>query len=271
MLQQPGNLMDRLACLGEAEIPVLKRTARELARLRGDGALPDARSVADVVTDDPLMTVKLLRYMQRRKHRSQACELVDVKQALLMMGLDTFFRDVPAAPIVEEMLREPRAAVHFLHVVRRAQRAASYAFDWALRLHDMHAEEIQVAALLAHLAELLLWCFDPAGMLETRRLQAEDHTLRSAEAQTQALGFASLELQRRLNAAWALPGLLGNLEEANPSTRARIVMLAVDLARHSAGGWDDAALPDDFSEIAALLHMEPSRVVALVKAGPAIA
>ncbi|MDA8127713.1 MAG: HDOD domain-containing protein [Betaproteobacteria bacterium] len=270
MLQQPGSLMDRLACLGEDEIPVLRRTARELARLRGDDALPDARSVADVVTDDPLMTVKLLRYMQRHKPRSQACELVDVKQALLMMGLDAFFRDVPPAPIVEEMLREPRAAVHFLHVVRRAQRAASYAFDWALRLHDMHAEEIQVSALLAHLAELLLWCFDPVGMLEARRLQAADH-LRSAEAQTQALGFASLELQRRLAAAWALPGLLGNLEAANPSTRARIVVLAVDLARHSADGWDDAALPDDFNEIAALLHMEPSRVMALVKAGPAIA
>jgi hypothetical protein len=37
--------------------------------------------------------------------------------------------------------------------------------------------------------------------------------------------------------------------------RVRNVRLAVDLARHSANGWDDAALPDDFKAIEDLLHM----------------
>jgi hypothetical protein len=31
--------------------------------------------------------------------------------------------------------------------------------------------------------------------------------------------------------------------------------LAVDLARHSANGWDDPALPDDFRAIEELLHV----------------
>ena len=39
------------------------------------------------------------------------------------------------------------------------------------------------------------------------------------------------------------------------SARARNVLLAAALARHSANGWDDAALPDDFKDIAALLHL----------------
>jgi hypothetical protein len=37
--------------------------------------------------------------------------------------------------------------------------------------------------------------------------------------------------------------------------RVRNVTLAVDLARHSANGWDDAALPDDYSAIEDLLHV----------------
>ena len=37
--------------------------------------------------------------------------------------------------------------------------------------------------------------------------------------------------------------------------RVRNVALAVDLARHSANGWDDPALPDDFAAIAELLHI----------------
>ncbi len=274
MSQQPGSLTEWLAFLGRADIPVLKRTARELARLRDDEALLNARSVADVVTDDPLMTLKLLRYMQTHKHRHQTHELVDVKQTLLMMGVDTFFRAVPAAPIAEEMLHDHRAAlVSLLHTVRRAQRSAYYAFDWALRLHDLHAEEVQVSALLTHVAEMLMWCFNPEQMLAIQRLQGADHTLRSADVQKLVLGFAGLEFQRELTLAWRLPELLGNLTDPAQAqtTRVRTVMLAVNLARHSAHGWHDAALPDDFHEIAKLLHMDPNKVMALVKAGPAIA
>ncbi|WP_018506561.1 HDOD domain-containing protein [Thiobacillus thioparus] len=274
MALQPASLADWLAFLGRADIPVLKRTARELERLREDEVQLNARAVADVVTDDPLMTVKLLRYMQTHKRRNQTHELVDVKQALLMMGLDTFFREVPAMPIAEEMLKEHRAAlVYLLRTVRRAQRSAYYAFDWALRLHDMHAEEVQVSALLTHVSEMLMWCFSPERMLEIQKLQATDHAMRSADAQTLVLGFAGLELQRQLTITWRLPELLRNLMDPAlaQSIRVRNVMLAVNLARHSAHGWHDAALPDDFDEIAALLHMDPNKVMALVKAGPAIA
>jgi HD-like signal output (HDOD) protein len=269
MSLQPESLADWLAFLGRADIPVLKHTARELERSRADEALLNARSIAHVVTDDPLMTVKLLRYMQTHKHRNQKYELVDVKQALLMMGLDTFFREVPAMPIAEDMLHgHLDALVHLLHTVRRAQRSAHYAFDWALRLHDLHAEEVHVSALLSHVAEMLMWCFNPAQMLEIRKRQEADHTLRSADVQRQVLGFTGTELQRQLAIEWQLPELLLNLMDPAQakSLRVRNVVLAANLARHSAHGWDNAALPDDYRDIAALLRMEPDKVMALVRA-----
>lgn len=272
MQQQPKSLAAWLAFLRQADIPVLKHTTRELERLRADESLLNARSIAHVVTDDPLMTVKLLRYMQTHKHRNQKYELVDVKEALLMMGLDTFFREVPAIPISEDMLHgHLDALVRLLHTVRRAQRAAHYAFDWALRLHDLHAEEVHVSALLAHVAEMLLWCFNPAQMLEIQKRLDADRALRSADVQKQVLGFTGMELQRQLTTEWQLPALLMNLmDPAQANTiRVRNVMLAVDLARHSAQGWDNAALPDDYREIGTLLRMETDKVMALVKAGPA--
>lgn len=273
MLQQPEGLADWLAFLGRADIPVLQHTARTLAHLQDDEKQFNARSVADVVTDDPLMTLKLLRYMQTHKHRNQSYELVDVKQALLMMGLDAFFRDVPAMPLVETLLTGQRGAlVRLLHTVRRAQRAAYYAFDWALRQHDLHAEEVQVSALLTHVAEMLMWCFSPARMIEIERMQAADAALRSADAQQQVLGFPLADLQRELTVAWGLPELLVNLADPahRHTSRVRTITLAVNLARHSAHGWDDAALPDDFEDIAGLLHMDVAKVMALVKAGPAV-
>lgn len=274
MSQQPESLAAWLAFLRQAEIPVLRHTARELERLRADESLLNARSIADVVTDDPLMTAKLLRYLQTHKHRNQKYELVDVKQALLMLGLDTFFREVPAAPVAEDMLHDHRAAlVHLLQAVRRAQRSAYYAYDWALRLHDLHAEEVYVSALLINFSEMLMWCFNPGPMLEIAKRQAADPGLRSADVQKQVLGFAGVDFQRQLTTEWQLPELLRNLMDpalAN-TTRVRNVVLAANLSRHSAQGWDNAALPDDYREIAALLRMELDKVMALVKRPPAIA
>ena len=272
MAQQPESLVDWIGFLGRADIPVLRSTALALVRLRDDQRLLNASSIADVVTDDPLMTVKLLRYMQMHKSRHQQQELLDVKQALLMMGLDTFFREVPATLIAEDLFNgHPEALAYLLLTVRRARRSAYYAADWAERMHDMHTEEVKVSALLTHVAELLMWCFNSASMLEIRKLQASSKTRRSGEVQQQVLGFAGMDLQRQLTVEWKLPELLMDLMDPaqSQSPLVRNVMLAVRLARHSANGWHDAALPDDFHDIAELLHMEPNKVMVLVKAGPA--
>lgn len=273
MAQQRKNLDEWLALFGTAEIPVLRHTARELARLHADETLFTARAVADAVTEDPLMTLKLLRHLQRRKHSRQEYELVEVRQALLMTGLDTFLREVPARPTVEELLQgHLDALVLLLGTVHRAQRAAHYAYDWALRLHDLHAEEVFVSTLLTHVSEMLMWCFNPESMMQIHNRQRADATLRSAEVQQQVLGFTGIELQRRLTVDWKLPELLQNL--ADPalarSSRVRNVMLAVNLARHSAHGWDDAALPDDYRAIGELLRMEPERVQHLVRDLPGV-
>ncbi|MHB1084618.1 MAG: HDOD domain-containing protein [Thiobacillus sp.] len=272
MAQQPESLADWIVFFGQADIPVLRSTALALARLRDDQRLLNASSIADVVTDDPLMTVKLLRYMQTHKSRHQQQELLDVKQALLMMGLETFFREVPATLIAEDMFQNhPEALVYFLLTVRRARRSAYYAADWAERMHDMHAEEVKVSALLTHVAEMLMWCFNPAPMLDIRRRHAVSPTRHSGEVQQQVLGFAGMDLQRQLTVEWRLPALLMDLMDPaqSQSPLVRNVTLAVRLARHSANGWHDAALPDDFRDIAELLHMEPSKVMALVRTGPA--
>lgn len=265
------DLSDWIRLFGQTDIPVLHHTVRELEHLNTGHHL-NANSIADIVNDDPLMTVKLLRYMQSHKHRAQIQELIDVKQTLLMMGMETFFRDVPVTLIAEEMLHEHRSALAFLrYTVRRAQRSALYAVDWAFRLHDLHAEEVRVSALLTHVAEMLMWCFNPGQMLVIRRQQALEPTRRSAEIQRMVLGFSGVELQRQLVSEWRLPELLASLADPAQadSPRVRNVLLAVRLARHSANGWHDPALNDDFIAIGELLHMDPGKVMSMVKTGPA--
>ena len=261
--------LDRwLAFLGAAEIPVLKQTARELDALREDAARLDTRSIAQVIKRDPLMTVKLLNRFQRLKSRSGR-DIIQVEQALMMLGMNPFFEQVPARPLVEDLLRGNLDALRgLLRVVRRSRRAAEFATEWAAHRVDLHYEDIRIAALLHDLAELLLWCLAPERMLEVRRRQVNDSTLRSRAAQEAVFGVALADLQAGLARMWALPELLLKLmDDASANEpRVRNVKLAVDLARHSADGWTDAALPDDYVRIADLLRSTPEQVKAMVGA-----
>ena len=265
--QEIKGLEGWVAFLSRAEIPVLKQTARDLAALHENADNLSARAVADCIARDPMMTVKLLRYQQQHRHRRQEHEVMEVEQALLMLGVEAFFRKIPPQPLMDEVLRgQMGALVHLLRVVHRSHRASAYAFDWAVRLRDLHFEEVRIAALLHDLAEMLMWCFAPAEMLKIYAMQQHDKTMRSHDAQEQVLGFPLTDLQLALAREWSLPQLLLTLmdDECAQQQRVRNVILAVNLARHSANGWDDAALPDDYKDIGELLHLQPEEVMVMI-------
>jgi HD-like signal output (HDOD) protein len=155
-----------------------------------------------------------------------------------------------------------------LHVVHRSHRASAYAYDWAVRRRDLHYEEIRVAALLRDMTEILMWCFAPADMLKVQTLQDQDKSMRSGLAQEQVFGFRLVSLQKELVKEWQLPALLLNLMNAENNQQPRVlnVVLADRLARHSAHGWDDAALPDDYKLIGELLNVKTEDVMEIVGA-----
>lgn len=259
--------------LSGTDIPVLRQTARDLAVLHQDQNRLSARSVAQVIAVDPMMTLKLLRYLQLHKRRSQTSEVMQVEQALIMLGVEAFFNKIPAQPTVQDALAgQMDALVHLLHGIHRAHRASEYAYDWAVRLNDLHYEEVRVAALLHDIAEMLMWCFEPQKMLKIRSIQQQDKALRSRAVQEQVLGFTLADLQKLLVQKWELPKLLLMLmDDANANQpRVRNVQLAVNLARHSANGWDDAALPDDYKDIGELLRAPAEQVMLIVGADAGI-
>jgi len=256
--------------LTRVDIPVLKKTARKLSALMVKADNLSAREIAQIIKDDPLMTVKLMRYQQYHKHRSQDHEVVEVEQLLMMLGLENALKRVPAEPLVEDLLGSQHrdALVYLLKVIHRAKVASNYAFDWAVRLHDLHYEEVRIAALLHDIAEILMWCFAPKAMLHVRSVQTKNKTVRSQHVQEQVLGFSLHALQLELATQWKLPQLLITLmdDSCSDQQRVRNVFLAVSLARHAANGWDDAALPDDYAEIGHLLNLKPEEVMVVVGA-----
>ncbi|HJV86243.1 MAG TPA: HDOD domain-containing protein [Noviherbaspirillum sp.] len=241
------------------EVPVLRQTAHAITQARARAERINIREVADIVLHDPLMTARVLRFSVRQRGRRQLQDISTVEHAVMMLGVEPFFHHFVQFEVVEEQLAaHPQALLGLLHVIRRAQRAARYALDWATWRCDLNSEEVAVAALLHDLAEMLIWCVAPRQALEVAALRKSHPAMRTADAYEAVLHFPLEGLQAALCRTWELPELLLNLMDDSHSERPRVknVKLAVDLARHSAKGWDDPALPDDFRAIARLMNID---------------
>jgi HD-like signal output (HDOD) protein len=253
------------------ELPILRQTARRLETARLDIDKVSGRDIARIVLQDPLMAVRMLAYIQPFRGKHLRSDITTIDSAVMMFGIEPFFTKFENPLTIESMLKdEPQALLGLLQVVRRAQRASRYAHDWAFARHDVNIEEVTLATLLHDLSEILLWCFAPKLAIEIRTMQQADKTLRSALAQERVLGITLFDLQLALCHAWHLPGLLATLmdDEHNEQPRVRNVTLAVNLARHSSNGWTDAALPDDFSAIEKLLHIDRETLMARLEIPP---
>lgn len=258
MENQPRDIESWVQRFTESEIPVLRHTVRGLAEAKENIDRVSGREISAIVLHDPLMTVRVLAYILPYRGKRLRSDITTVEHAAMMLGIDPFFEHFKDLPSIEEMLKPyPQALLGLLHTISRSQRASRYAYDWALWRHDLNVEEVTVAALLHDLAEILMWCFAPNQSLEIQALQQANRALRSAAAQEMVFGFHLSDLQLALCKAWQLPDLLQMLMDDQHAEQPRVqnVKLAVDLARHSAHGWDDAALPDDYVAIAKLLNL----------------
>ena len=246
------------AAFDRLDIPVLATTADAIEEWRANEDAVDAHLLAQSLDSDPLMTLKLLRHVAvLRKGRDQS-DAETATEALVMLGITPFFRAFGPQPTVEALLAcQPEALEGLRQVLRRSHRAARFALGFAVHRGDHDAALIHEAALLHDFAEMLLWAHAPALALALRRRQQAEPTLRSADAQRTLLHVDLSDLQQLLMKTWRLPQLLVQISDDHASHLAQVrnVQLAIRLARHSAQGWDNAALADDVDDIAALLNL----------------
>jgi HD-like signal output (HDOD) protein len=249
----------------DAPIPVLASTAASLGELAANEDAVDAHLLAEAIGTDPMMTLRLLAHVGMNSRRETDVETVI--GALVLMGVGPFFREFGDLPTIEETLADEPAALEGARaVLARAHRAARFALGFAAHRLDPDAAVIHEAALLHDFAELLLWCHAPGLALEIAQRQKADPSLRSVSAQRAVLGITLADLQHQLMKAWRLPELLIRLDHGQHAeqTQVRNVLLAVRVARHTAQGWDNAALPDDVADIGALLQLGPAPTLKLL-------
>lgn len=271
--QAPQSLAGWAALFDFQRLPILASTAQRLEELRAVEDAVDAHGLAEVVCADPLLTLKLLAHVahlraQAHPGRDEG-DAETVTEALVMLGITPFFTHFgPQLTVQAQLVDQPAALRGFQAVLQRSRRAARFAVAFAAHRLDPDAAVIHEAALLHDFTELLLCLRAPALAVHIAQLQAADSTLRSAAVQQAVLHVDLAELQHTLMLAWRLPRLLVRITDDHnraPSPQVRNVQLAIRVARHSAQGWHNAALPSDINDIADLLHLSPDATQRLLR------
>lgn len=264
----PRDLAGWAALFEHSSLPVLGETLESLRELAVNEDAVDARLIADAVVNDPLMTIKLLAHVAKVRRGREGSDTETVTEALVMLGVPPFFRAFQEEAEVEVLLAsQPQALDGFHRVLRRSRRAARFAMGFAVHRMDHDAAVIHEAALLHAFAELLLWQRAPALALAIEQRQQADPALRSAAVQRELLNIELYALEHALMLKWRLPALLVQITDEHAqhlTPQMRNVQLAIRVARHTALGWDNAALPDDVHDVAVLLNLSEDSALRLL-------
>lgn len=253
----------------EVELPILRLTASRLEELRETAEVINTRTLANIIMHDPMMTLRVFRFMKENRSKSQNAEITTIERALVMIGTMKFFDSCQNLPIIEHQLKGyPKAMLGLLKVISRSRQASLWARDWALLRQNTRFEEIALAALLHDFVEVLMYCVAPTLAINARERLTANPGLRTRAVQEEIFGAALPEIMRELIELWGLPELLMSLLDPADAEalNVRNVNLALDLARHTANGWNDAALPDDFRAVEELLHIGHSHLLERVGA-----
>lgn len=246
------------AAIHERQIPILEATSQALEDLRAVEDSVDAHMLAGAIADDPLMTLKLLRHVSEQRSSRFTSDVETVTAAVVLFGITPFFSTFQDLPTVERRLASQGRALEGLRaVLQRAHRSARFALAFAAHRLDHDAAVIHEAALLHDFAEMLVWLHAPILALAVSDRLSIAHNMRTADAQRETLGITLASLQQALMRKWRLPELLIRIadDQTSVSPQVRNVQLAMRVARHSANGWDNPALPEDMLELCDLLNL----------------
>ena len=256
-LASPSQVQELVGRLSSEDLPVLAKTAAEIAKqaLRGERA--SAQEISDIVLHDPFFTLNVLRAIGRRKRSRLSSEVTTIEHAVMMMGAKPFFERFANPKIVEDQFKQnPQALLQLRRSFSRAHHAACQACDWAIYRSDMESEEVYIAAAMNDLAEQYLCWVEPALAVKLTEEMRRDPG-GTASAQQALMGFDLRALFDAILEVVKLPDLMCYL--TNPANieaaRACNVQLASAVARHAEFGWHGPALEQDMAAVATLLHI----------------
>lgn len=254
-----------LARLKPGETPIFRNTKLAILGLRKRGDTLSAKELARIVLADPLATLRVIFQANNRSSRSLGGDIATVEHAIMMQGVSPFLNAAGSLPVLEDNLGANAKSVEasLYRLLRIAQHAAWQARDFTVLTADTRAEEVEVAALLYYVPDLLFWlqARDVARQLARMRRGMAYH-----EAEQAVLGMPLARLRLDLMTAWKVPDVSRDLLDPELVERPRQSILdsCLGIAHRSRHGWWQEALAEHYLGLARVVGVPLEQVTSTV-------
>ena len=237
----PLGLKKWVDLLAPKKLPVM---ATSLRALKLQMANPQLALVdyASPILDDPALAIQLLKKANQDRQSANRDPLTTLGNALSHLGRGQLEQQLAQIHTLDQLGLSDQYNQGYTATVAAACHGANLAQDWAQQRKIHEPGEMQLAALLQYLAEMVLWCHGGTVMLDIESRcygQRQDYD----KAAEQVLGCSIRALSAELAKAWAQPELAVQALEVKVQdyTLATGVMLATRLARLVQHSWYDRA------------------------------
>jgi len=266
--KRPDSLQAWAHALEPNLLPVLGPTATQLEDWRDVEEHIDVHQLAEDICLDPLMSMKVFSSMGLRLRGSDRTEPETITAALLLMGIPPFFKTFGPQRVIEEVIgASPACMSGFSRSLSRAQLAGRFTLSFAAHRLDQDATMLFGAASLHNIIDLMLWVRAPILSIRMQEMRTAHPRRRSAEIQSEVLGWTAHEIARVWFDTWAIPRTIGavlGLFPHNDQAQLKTIDLGRRLARHWTPDLSDAGIPDDITELCELLQIGPEAARNLV-------
>jgi len=249
--------------LKPGETPIFRYTKQAILALRPRADSLSAKELARLVLADPLATLRIVYQSNNRTQRSLGGEIATVEHAVLMQGIGPFFNEIATLPVFEDSMAGRSAATQasLYRLLRIAQHAAWQARDFVVQSADTRAEEVEVAALLYYVPDLLFWLQAPDV---ARQLARARRGMSYAKAEESVLGQPLGQLRLDMLQAWKVPEVIQGLLDPELIERPRqgVLWAALNIAHRGRHGWWQEKLQESYDELARVLGVPTAHVVA---------
>ena len=248
--------------LEDSETAVLSTLLSELDRVTGSDD-SSGEQLAQIILKDANLTAAIIRVANSVSFNPHNAPVTTVSRAVINIGF-THIRSLCLSIKVLEAVLKERSSPLLLSALARSLHSASQAKALCSKLKPSHQEEVFIACLLSHLAELLVLGVNEAEVkLLSDDLLAHSSSQDKDRAAEKFLGVSFTRLAKTLVKQWRMQGLILDVVSGvndEESMAIKAVHLGNEISRTSLLGWESQEFKEVVNQVAEFKQLSPEEV-----------
>jgi HD-like signal output (HDOD) protein len=237
--------------LESSQAAVLSTLLKELDRIT---AAEDSSGMqlAAVILKDSSLTSNILRVSNSVFYNPSNVPVTTISRAVLNIGFKNIRSVCMSLKVLEAVLKD-RPSPMLVSMLAKTLHGATQAKALCQDLTQTAQEEVFVASLLSHLAELLVQgSIDDEVKILNKEVNAESTDDQKNRAAEKHLGVSLSRLSKTLMKQWRIEGLVHKVlsKPDEPEKIVEAVMLGDEISRAALFGWDSAEFLEVMKRVA---------------------